>query len=263
MGVSVLLPLMRRFEFPGKRRLRLRLRLPASGTETVRFPEGMTLRLDLSESLQRDFYAGLHDAFELTIVERLLAGGGDFVDVGAHVGLYSVHAGRLLRGRGRVLAFEPNPVARRQLEENVRLNALDDVVVSPAAASSHAGEAALAVPETNDPSFSTLEEPPFAPGDHLRVPVTTVDAEVERLGLAPAVVKIDVQDHELEVLAGMSRTLAEHAPAVLVEVSAATARPAAALLEGWRVQRVERRRLRDGLGELSGWFNLLFVKDAG
>jgi FkbM family methyltransferase len=246
---------MRRFEFPGKRRLRRRLRVPEQGTAVVRFPEGMSLRLDLTESLQRDFYAGLHDAHELRLVRRLLARGGDFVDVGAHIGLYTVFAARYAQ---RVLAIEPNAAALRQLEENVRLNGLGNVLVCAAAGSASAGEADLAV-AASDPAFSTLGDADFD-AERIRVPTTTVDAEVERHGLAPALVKIDVQDHELEVLAGMERTLA-HRPAVLCEVGEATAAAIGERLSGWRAYRVGTRRLREGLGDVRGYFNALFVAD--
>jgi FkbM family methyltransferase len=246
---------MRRFEFPGKRRLRRRLRVPERGTAVVRFPEGMNLRLDLSESLQRDFYAGLHDAHELRLVRRLLSRGGDFVDVGAHIGLYTVFAARYAE---RVLAIEPNAPALRQLEENVRLNGLGNVLVCAAAASASAGEAELAV-AASDPAFSTLGDADFE-AERIRVPTTTVDAEVERHGLAPALVKIDVQDHELEVLAGMEQTLAQR-PAVLCEVGEATAAAIVARLSGWRAYRVGTRRLREGLGDVRGYFNALFVAD--
>jgi FkbM family methyltransferase len=247
---------MRRYEFPGKRRLRLHLRVPETGEQVVRFPEGMTLKLDLSESLQRDFYAGLHDAHELRLVGRLLATGGDFVDVGAHIGLYSVYAA--LQGRGRVLAFEPNPTARAQLQENLRLNHCHDVVLVGAAASSQPGRAQLAVPRTNDPSFSTLERADFQ-AETLDVPVTTVDAEVARFGLDPVLVKLDVQDHELEVLNGMTRTL-ERRPAVLCEVGPETAAQAEALLSGlgYELRLVEPRRLRRASAAAAGGYrNLL------
>jgi len=250
---------MRRFEFPGKRRLRLRLRVPSEGARVVRFPEGMALRLDLRESLQRDFYAGLHDRHELRIVKRLLAGGGDFVDVGAHIGLYTVHAARLLRGSGRVLAFEPNAEARKQLEANVRLNECDNVIVSAKAASNAAGAARLAVPHSPDPSFSTLGAASFD-ADSVAVETTTVDEEVERNGLSPALVKIDVQDHEVEVLEGMTRTLATR-PALLCEVGDGTRLAVVERLRGWSAFRIGTRRLTRGLDDARGYVNALFLPE--
>lgn len=248
--MSLLFSLMRRFEFPGKRRLRRRLRIPESGERVVAFPEGMTLKLDLSESLQRDFYAGLHDLHELRLVRRLL--GGDFVDVGAHIGLYTVFAATLRRGR--VLAFEPNPIARSRLEENLRVNGADNVIICGAAASSQRGRRRLAVPRTNDPAFSTFEDADFD-ADDLEVETTTVDDEVERHRLRPSLVKIDAQDHELAVLAGMERTLAAK-PAILCEVGPRTAAPVEALLHrlGYEIALVEPRRLRRVSASVAGGY---------
>jgi FkbM family methyltransferase len=250
-----LYPFFRRVDFRGKGRLRRVLPVPSRGVVEAGFPDGMRLRLDLRESLQRDFFFGLYDRAELRLVREWLREGGDFVDVGAHIGLYTVFAARYAE---RVLAIEPNAPALRQLEENVRLNGLGNVLVCAAAASASAGEAELAV-AASDPAFSTLGDADFE-AERIRVPTTTVDAEVERHGLAPALVKIDVQDHELEVLAGMEQTLAQR-PAVLCEVGEATAAAIVARLSGWRAYRVGTRGLREELGDVRGYFNALFVAD--
>src|SRR5215204_1555377 len=158
------------------------------------------MRLDLRESLQRDFLFGLYDRRELDLVREHL-GDGDFVDVGAHVGLYTVAAA--LHGPGRVLAFEPNPSAREQLGENLALNRCANVLVVPKAVGDAPATALLHVPTTPDPSFSSLAGGRFAEGEPIDVEVTTVDAEVEAAGLRPSVVKIDVEGGELAVVGGM------------------------------------------------------------
>lgn len=235
------------------------LPVPDRGCVVAGFPGGMRLRLDLSESLQRDFLFGLYDRVELELVRERLRGGGDFVDVGAHIGMYSVAAALSLGGRGRVLAFEPNPSARAQLEENVALNGCENVIVSPAAVGDGVGETVLHVPATPDPSFSSLEAGRFAEGDPVVVDVTTVDREVEANGLRPAAVKIDVEGAELLVVAGMERTL-DLRPALLVEVEpesgAELERRLAPL--GYRAYRVG-RRLERGLGGGKGLFNAVYL----
>ena len=254
----MLYPVFRRVDFRGKGRLRRRLPVAEEGERVVSFAGGTRLRLDLRESLQRDFLFGLYDQRELALMRRFLAHGGDMLDVGAHVGMYSVAAARALGPRGRVLAFEPNPAARRQLEANVALNGCENVLVSDAAVTAEPGEALLHVPATDDPSFSSLGGGRFAEGEPVRVPTTTLDAEVEARGLAPAFVKVDVEGGELGVLAGAARTLA-HGPVLLVEVSEATAAEAAARLGGYDAYEVRRTGLRPGLERASGFFNALFV----
>jgi FkbM family methyltransferase len=257
---AVLYPAFRRFDFRGKGRLRHRLPVPDDGERVVSFPGGMRLRLDLRESLQRDFLFGLYDQRELSLMRRFLAPGGDMVDVGAHVGMYAVAAGLALRGRGRVLAFEPNPEARRQLEQNLALNGCDNVEVLPVAVTARAGEALLHVPATRDPSFSSLGGGRFAEGEPVRVPTTTLDEAVMSRGLSPAFVKIDVEGAELDVLDGAERTLAQR-PVLLAEVGDSTVRGVEQRLRslGYEAYEVRRTGLRRGLAGAAGAFNALFV----
>jgi FkbM family methyltransferase len=218
------------------------------------FPGGFRLRLDLRESLQRDFLFGLYDRRELELVREHL-GDGDFVDVGSHIGMYTVAAARATSGR--VLAFEPNPSARAQLSENLTLNGCRNVLVVPKAVADAPGHALLHVPATPDPSFSSLDAGRFAEGRPIDVEVTTVDTEVQAAGVQPAVVKVDVEGGELGVVGGMSATIAAHRPVLLVEVSEQSARELAGLLDGYSGFRVGR-----GLEPLEsgrGLFNALFL----
>jgi FkbM family methyltransferase len=255
-----LYPVFRRVDFRGKGRLRRVLPVPERGSVVAAFPGGMRLRLDLRESLQRDFLFGLYDRVELDLVRERLRAGGDFVDVGAHVGMYSVAAALALGERGRVLAFEPNPGAREQLEANLALNGCRNVIVSAAAVSDAPGETVLHVPATPDPSFSSLEAGRFAEGEPIAVETTTIDREVEAHGLRPAFVKVDVEGGELAVLAGMARTL-EALPTLLVEVSEESADAVASTLAacGYGAYRLRRRSLEPGLGDARGMFNALFL----
>jgi hypothetical protein len=79
----------------------------------------------------------------------------------------------------------------------------------------------------------------------------------QTVGLAPSVVKIDVEGSELAVVAGMQRTLERHRPVLLVEVNEASARELAGKLDGYSGFRVGR-----GLEPLEsgrGLFNALFL----
>jgi FkbM family methyltransferase len=254
---QVLYPVFRRVDFRGKGRLRDRLPVPQEGRPVAGFPGGVHLRLDLRESLQRDFYFGLCDLYELQLVAERLRKGGDFVDVGAHIGLYAVRAARELGDRGRVLAFEPNPSARAQLEENLALNDRSNVIVVAAAAAAASGRATLHVPATADPSFSSLEGGRFAEGAPVEIETETIDTAVAGRALSPSVIKIDVEGGELDVLRGAERTIDEFRPAVLVEVSERTAPEVERMLAKHRGKRVARRRLEPlttGRGLFNAWF---------
>lgn len=63
------------------------------------------------------------------LIERLLSVGMNFVDVGAHVGYYTLFAARLVAPSGAVYAFEPQPDVYEVLVKNIYLNGYDPIVV--------------------------------------------------------------------------------------------------------------------------------------
>lgn len=221
LGAAVL-PVTRRIDFPGKRRLRTFVRLPESGTREVRLASGR-FRLDLGESMYRDYYFGLSDQLELRVIRRMLANGGDFVDAGASIGIYTVDVARFLGTRGRVLALEPNPNVRARLEENLRLNDCANVIVSDVAVAATPGRATLYIPRFGDSAWASLsrewveESAWVGERDVFEVEATTLDEIVARHALQPAVVKVDVEGLEAEVLRGATSVL-ERRPAILTEI---------------------------------------------
>ena len=144
-------------------------------------------------------------------VAAALFDGAVFFDVGANVGFYTLLAARAVGPTGRVVAFEPHPQNVQALERNVQLNGLENVLIVPKAASRAAGHASLEVRNRATARLGTqhgLEVETVALDD-------IVSAHPE---LRPDVVKIDVEGHELDVLAGFRRTLEQAAPILLCEM---------------------------------------------
>jgi FkbM family methyltransferase len=141
---------------------------------------------------------------------RFVRPGGLAFDIGAHVGDRTASFRRL---GARVVAVEPQPAAMRAL----RLLFRRDPGVTLVAAAAGAGEgwARLHV-NTANPTVSTLSPDLIAAAKGaeawqgqdwdrtVEVPLVTLDALVARHG-APDFVKIDVEGHEAEALAGLSR----------------------------------------------------------
>ena len=187
-------------------------------------------------------------AFYAALVPR----GGLAFDIGAHVG-NRVRAWRRLGAR--VVAVEPQPDFQRVLHW---LFARDrDVTLLPQALGESQGEASLLVsPRT--PTVTTLSAdwarrvaatPWFAHvrwSETLRVPVTTLDALIEKHG-QPDFVKIDVEGFELAVLKGLTRPL----PALSFEVLAALPDAALACID--RLEHLGRHRYRACAGERFRW----------
>jgi len=187
---------------------------------TLRFTDGMGNRY---VSMKKNFTSlavavlGQRDPDVMLFLRRWVRPGFIVCDVGANIGTYTVPLARLVGPAGRVVSFEPNRSTCACLRQNVRQNTLANVTVLRAAVGEHAGHANLVVTETNfgEVHLAPANRPAGTGG--ARVVVTTLDAELARLGL-PRVdfIKIDVEGYELAALRGAKHTLTAN-PDIVVQ----------------------------------------------
>jgi len=134
-----------------------------------------------------------------------------FIDVGAHSGDILAVADRLAPV-GAHVAFEPIPEFADELQR--RLPRAD---IRAVALSNEVGEASFTVaPHT--PMMSGLKERPDIPAGPrrvIRVELSRLDDEIT--GIHPAMIKIDVEGAELNVLRGAERTIDAHRPVIAFE----------------------------------------------
>lgn len=152
----------------------------------------------------------------------------DVLDIGANVGFFTVLAGQLA-ACGRVLAAEPSRTAAARLRHNLTLNAVaEKVILFEGLLSDRAGERTLNVIPGREEysSMGPLVHPSVAGEAFVQeiAAATTVDHLVERYQLEPGLIKLDVEGAEALVLAGATRTLREHRPVILSELSDALLR---------------------------------------
>ena len=143
-------------------------------------------------------------------LESHLSPGGVAVDAGSHVGYVAIVMARCVGAQGQVFAIEPAVENVLQIVANVRRNDLCNVEILPVALSDHAGAARFNLNESSD-SFGFYDHPNTATTATRIVPTVTLDdilndIRPQRLD----VIKVDVEGAELEVLAGMSQTIALH-----------------------------------------------------
>lgn len=128
-----------------------------------------------------------------------------FVDIGAHVGKYSVFAGRALGERGVVVAVEPDPENFSMLGQNLKLNALSNVRPVNIGCWSESGTLRLHRQKGNLGEHSFVVP---VGSETMLVPVRTLDAMLTDLGIHHVdIIKMDVQGAEARVLKGASSTL--------------------------------------------------------
>jgi FkbM family methyltransferase len=157
----------------------------------------------------------------LRLAAEVVRPGSTVWDVGANVGLFSFASAAAAGPGGRVLAVEPDPVMAGLLRRSAAVNSgLAPVEVLPAAISEELSVARFHVARRNR---ATNHLDGFGSGKIGSVRTTqlvltvTLDWLAARFP-APDVIKIDVEEAELAVLAGGSRVL-QQSPTVICEVA--------------------------------------------
>lgn len=158
--------------------------------------------------------------------------GSTVLDIGAHIGLFTVVMARLVGAGGRVLSFEPTPSTCEILETTVRLNGLcDRVEVRAEAVTKEVGQAHFYCTGDDVSNANSLVAPP-GEGAAIQVPTTTVDAVARKLGGRIALLKVDAEGAEFEVLSGAREVYAADRPALCLALHPAALQAAGATLPG-------------------------------
>lgn len=174
-------------------------------TADIQTPYGL-LSLDrehdkkMVEALERGHYP---NADLLLLVQQFLTPGSTAIDIGAHVGTFSV----ALAQKARVISFEPAPETFILLQKNTK-RAQGEFDLRNLGLASKPGSARVVSRSDANAGAQTL-----TPGGD--IVVSTLDAEVAHADF----IKIDVEGMEEEVLLGGTELLEKSHPTIVFEVN--------------------------------------------
>jgi len=188
--------------------------LPIGPTETeLVFDTGdFKMQLDLSRVIDSNiYYTGVWEPDALATADRILKQGGTAVDIGAHIGYFSLWMAARVGKSGKVVAFEPTRWAHQRLCDNVGLNDMPQVTMVHAGLSDAPGVVQLTIENmyrlsgdneagSEDVELMTLD------GYFAEHPVECIDF-----------VKIDTDGFEHRIIDGAMNTLQRFRPPMLFE----------------------------------------------
>jgi FkbM family methyltransferase len=164
----------------------------------------------IAGSGNKSYWLGLYEVETRRCIEERVERGDVVFDIGAHHGLYTLLASKLVGRTGMVVAFEPLPANVTVLEKHIRMNHIGNARVLRAAASDTSG---------TEPFSTRLShwEGNLSPDGDVEVRTVAIDDIVGDEVAPPNVIKIDVEGSEVRVLRGARRTLLKHRPVVVLE----------------------------------------------
>lgn len=168
---------------------------------------------------------GTYERGELAYVVARCKPGDIFIDVGAHVGYFTLPIARRVGARGRVIAIEPLPASADLLRRNVGLNGFDWVTVVQAAACQRDGQASFVLSDASA-MWGALGPADQGHGSAtLPVRTRSLDSLVAEMNWPQIVgIKVDVEGAELEVLRGAEEVLARNPEGFLMMEAAGGSR---------------------------------------
>ncbi len=196
-------------------------RLPAM---EARYEDGRRFRVPAGDAMYAQvFIYGAYEPDESAVVSGLLRPGDRAIDIGANFGWYSMLMAAAVGPGGSVVAVEPVPAMLVELRSNVALNLDLAIEVEPIALGAARGEVELHIFDGllhGHTSMSTLGRDDYSVE---RAQMKTLDDLLEGAPSLPALIKLDVEGAEREVIAGAGSTLeAEDAPIWMIEVNLET-----------------------------------------
>jgi FkbM family methyltransferase len=181
------------------------------------------LLCNLDSKLEREIVKkGSFEPHVLDLILMQVTESGLFLDVGANVGAYAIPVAKC--STMEVHCFEPNPAVVASLKRNLDLNRLSgrvQVFEKALGASRETRKLSFPGPVIDNRwglgSLSGEITGLDAPGaESVPVEVDTIDGAYAA-GRKVGLIKIDVQGHEAEVLAGAAAVLRDHRPVVVLE----------------------------------------------
>jgi len=209
-------------QFRGKARLADLLgRLTYSwnrGRGTFSLATGETVSIDLGDRIQRLMWGATYEPHVIRCLAALLRPGDTFVDVGAHIGFFSLIASSLVGSSGKVYAFEADSTLFQTLHSNA--SECPWLVVSLRAVWNVSGSVAFSNPQQAGESGWGKVASVRNEGHIESVEAVSLDEWHESVG-SPAIrlIKVDAEGSEPFILEGARRIISNIRPFLIIELN--------------------------------------------
>jgi FkbM family methyltransferase len=162
-----------------------------------------------------NIYTGLHEFNDMCFLLHFLKPEDIFYDIGANVGSYTLLASGVCKAKS--FTIEPVISTFNLLKENIQLNKLDERV-SLINSGAGAKTGVLNFTSDEDTTNHVIAAEDISGKSVISLPIITIDSLLD--SGQPALIKIDVEGFETEVLKGMVHTLQSSSlKAIIIELN--------------------------------------------
>lgn len=158
---------------------------------------------------------GFYDRRGSAIIKNALKNGDVFINVGAHIGYFSLLAASRVGNEGHVFAFEPAPANFHLLLKNITLNKCENITAIRRAVLEKEKKVNLYFSDTNTGDHRVYK--PSEKRKFIEIDAINLDNFFDKRNKRIDFIKIDVQGSEMSVLKGMKKILKKKTLKMFIE----------------------------------------------
>ena len=158
----------------------------------------------------------IYEPNQTEIVKKYVHEGDIVIDIGAHVGYYTLLMAQLVGENGKVYSFEPDPVNFQLLKKSVEINGFENVVLIQKAVSNITDKVKLFLGD-NDSAINRIYDAKLGDAkESIDVESIRIDEYFKENDELVNFIKIDSEGSEVKIINGMKQFLSRNQELVMM-----------------------------------------------
>ena len=158
----------------------------------------------------------IYEPNQTEIVKKYVHEGDIVIDIGAHVGYYTLLMAQLVGKNGKVYSFEPDPVNFQLLKKSVEINGFENVVLIQKAVSNITDKVKLFLGD-NDSAINRIYDAKLGDAkESIDVESIRIDEYFKENDELVNFIKIDSEGSEVKIINGMKQFLSRNQELVMM-----------------------------------------------
>ncbi len=186
-------------------------------------PDRILFHIKKSHYLRKLKMMSEEDEEDLVMLKYLVHEGDHVLDIGAHVGIFTMFLSGFAGASGKVYSFEPIPETYNLLKNNIKKLNLQNVTALNTAISDYTGKVLMEVPKYDNAGDNYYEARIVndAAKDlkSFEVECNTLDQLSQKYNFQPSFIKCDVEGFEWNVFKCAKNILENASPVLLIEIN--------------------------------------------
>lgn len=186
--------------------------------KTVIIKNKFRINLDLND--YDGIYIYMHHQYEPRVtqeLEKFLRCKENFIDIGANIGFFSLFASKLLE-EGNVYSFEASPEIYSKLEDNIKINDIQNITAYNYAISDEIKDVVIYESSRAHRGLTSIRALSEDISKKRKVKSISIDSILDELPKI-SLVKIDIEGAEFLALNGMKNLLKRDTPNIILELT--------------------------------------------